>query len=452
MMRVSRSAADAGTVMGATCAAQGESCNKDSPNHLDDNWSTEALDLYSLDRYGIPREVLEALVFEHGGDSSLLELQRKGIKMGLCDRKKLLNASGIISGPTGSGKTLLAELRMLVRCFDERRSVEGGLEPRLGRGKTIFLVPMKAIGLEKLRYFRDVYGRFGIQVRYSDGDVRTDDGDILRGKFDVAIMVNEKLKFFEQHSPEFLKNVGEVVVDELGMISDRRRGPQLEMAITALLLSPHKPVVLALTTPLEGIERLVALLGGFLLEIEDRPIDIRAGVWTTLKGEFQSWSCNTLQMYPPERLDLGYPTDKDKTLKELLLRYKKGVMFAVPSKALAIGYASRLSQLIDRDAEVRELMMGQTHSGLSIEDRLKALEATRNKEALAEYLKRGIGFHHADLSAEERREVEDAFRNGEIPVVFCTSTLARGINLPAEAIIFLDWGDTVTYGEQTSRY
>jgi len=448
MVRLPRPDAD----MVVTCVAEGESYNKNNLNHVNEKSSTEALDIYSLERYGIPREVLEALVFEHGGDSSLLELQRKGIQMGLCDQKKLLITSGIISGPTGSGKTLLAELRMLVRCFDERRSVESSVEHSQRRGKTILLVPMKAIGLEKLRYFRHVYNRFGVSVRYSDGDVRTDDGDILRGKFDVAIMVNEKLKFFEQHNPEFFKNVGEVVVDELGIISDKSRGPQLEMAITGLLLSPHKPVVLALTTPLEGNECLLRLLDGFLLETENRPIDIRAGVWTGFRGEFESWSCNTLGVYLPEKMDLGYPADKDKTLKELLLRYRNGIMFAVPTKALTFDYASRLRQLIDRDAEVRKVMADQTHAGLSIEDRLKGLEATRNKETLTEFLKRGIGFHHADLTAEERREVEDAFRNREISVVFCTSTLARGINLPAETIVFLDWGDPITYAEQTRPY
>jgi len=45
--------------------------------------------------------------------------------------------------------------------------------------------------------------------------------------------------------------------------------------------------------------------------------------------------------------------------------------------------------------------------------------------------------------------VEDAFRNREISVLFCTSTLARGINLPANAIVFLGWGNTVTRNEKT---
>ena len=65
----------------------------------------EGLSLYFLEQYGIPKEVLEALVFEHGGDSKLLEIQSEGIRMGLCDPKKLLNTNGIISGPTGSGKS-----------------------------------------------------------------------------------------------------------------------------------------------------------------------------------------------------------------------------------------------------------------------------------------------------------------------------------------------------------
>ena len=110
----------------------------------------ESLSLYFLEQYGIPREVLEAIVFEHGGDSTLLEIQAEGIRMGLCDPKKLLNSSGIISGPTGSGKTLLAELRMLTRYFDKGQCVESGTAMHNEKAKTIFLVPMKAIGSGKI--------------------------------------------------------------------------------------------------------------------------------------------------------------------------------------------------------------------------------------------------------------------------------------------------------------
>ena len=316
------------------------------------------------------------------------------------------------------------------------------------KAKTIFLVPMKAMGLEKLRYFTHLYGRFGIKVLYSDGDIRNDDGNILRGQFDAAIMVNEKLKYFEQHNPEFFKNVSEVVVDELGIVSEKTRGPHLEITITGLFLGFYKPVVLVLTTPLEIPKHLLRTMSGFLLETQKRPIDIRTGIWTRQNAEFQSWSCNTLEAYPAEKWDLGSPADNNKMLKELILHYKKEIMFAVPSKALAISCADQLLQLADRDQEVKQVISDPARSGQSIENRLIGLETTKNKVKLRELLKRGIAFHHADLTVEERREVEDAFRNREISVLFCTSTLARGINLPANVIVFLGWGNSVTYGEQ----
>jgi superfamily II DNA/RNA helicase len=408
----------------------------------------EGLSLYFLEQYGIPREVLEAIAFEHGGDSTLLEIQQDGIKMGLCDSKKLLNSSGIISGPTGSGKTLLAELRMLTRYFDKGQCMEPGITMNHEKAKTIFLVPTKAMGLEKLRYFTHLYGRFGINVLYSDSDIRNDDGNILRGQFDVAIMVNEKLNYFEQHNPEFFKNVCEVVVDEFGIVSEKTRGPKLEVTITGLFLGFYKPVVLVLTTPLEIPKHLLRTMFGFLLETQKRPIDIRTGIWTRQNAEFQSWSCNTLQSYLTEKWDLGSPANNNKMLKELIIHYKKGIMFAVPSKALAISCADQLSQLADRDQEVKQVISGPASFGQSIENRLIGLETTKNKMKLNELLKRGIGFHHADLTSEERREVETVFRNREICVLFCTSTLARGINLPANVIVFLGWGNSVTYGKQ----
>ncbi len=101
----------------------------------------EELSLYFLEQYGIPREVLEAIVFEHGGDSTFLEIQAEGVRMGLCDPKKLLNFSGIISGPTGSGKTMLAELRMLTRYFEKGQCLESGARCTTKKPKQFFWFP-----------------------------------------------------------------------------------------------------------------------------------------------------------------------------------------------------------------------------------------------------------------------------------------------------------------------
>lgn len=54
---------------------------------------------------------------------------------------------------------------------------------------------------------------------------------------------------------------------------------------------------------------------------------------------------------------------------------------------------------------------------------------------LKSYMERGISYHHAGLTHSDRGTVENAFRNGKIPILLCTTTLAMGINLPAYLVI-----------------
>jgi len=56
----------------------------------------------------------------------------------------------------------------------------------------------------------------------------------------------------------------------------------------------------------------------------------------------------------------------------------------------------------------------------------------------------GVAYHHAGISNEDRAAVEQAYLDGNVNVICCTSTLAVGVNLPCHLVIIKN---TMVYGQ-----
>ena len=364
---------------------------------------------------------------EYEGES-LLPLQNIAIlDYGLLEGKSL-----IVSAPTSSGKTLLGELALIKQVYQ--------------RKKGFFLVPMKALAEEKYNDFREKYNNFGIKVVLSSRDHREYDKDIGKGNFNIAIIVYEKLEQLLIRYPDLLNYCGIVIIDEIQMLMEENRGEALEFLLTHILNHKEKRKrlnedlqIIGLSAVLGDVDILCKWLGAGKLLIRERPIELQEGIYTPdgtfHYKEYNSAKENKMQFPPftmPEipienefeaenlLLDVLTPLSQfllDKNEQILIFRKFKGL-----SRKTALHLANKLKLESIKDAQ----------------QELESEENTISKRQLLETLEQGIAFHNADLTLRERLIVEKYFRIGKIKLLVATSTLAQGINLPADNVIIPD--------------
>jgi replicative superfamily II helicase len=377
---------------------------------------TITADIQSLAAYGFPQGLLDAWA---GAIPSLNQLQLDAVNVyGLLDGDHL-----VVSAPTSSGKTMIGELAALKGALERRRA--------------FFLLPLKALVNDKLRHFNAVYGPFGIRTIKATGDSTTDDmAPLMRGQYDICLMTYEKFAALALGNPYLLDQVGTVVVDEVQMVADESRGANLEFLLTLLRIGRRQgiePQFIALSAVIGDTNGLERWLGARLLRMTERPVPIDEGVLRA-DGSFRFVSSDTGEekiipgLVRPEYRNVSNPRSSQNyviPLARKLVGEGKSVIVFREVKGDARGCARYLAQSLD-------LPPAQ-----AVIDSLPAGDPSTASGQLREALQGGVAFHIADLDPEERQLVEDEFRSpgSSIKVIAATTTLAMGVNTPAEAVI-----------------
>lgn len=320
--------------------------------------------------------------------------QEKAIKAGVLNGKNVL-----VCSPTASGKTVVAEMAGISKILNKNE-------------KCIYIVPLKSLATEKRDEFKKKYGKLGVKVALSIGDL--DSSDPWLENYDIIITTSEKLDSLIRHGARWLKEVGVVVIDEVHLLNDYGRGPTLEVLLTLLKLILPNAQLVALSATIGNPEELADWLDAELVKDTWRPVDLYQGI-------FHSDDIDFFEVKESEKVSAKI---SDPTLRLAVNTVEKGkqALIFCPTKNIAESTAAKLAALFTPTNEQRALSK-------KVLDHVTP--PTKQCLQLAECVSSGVAFHHAGLVQKQKQLVEDSFRNDEIKIICCTPTLAMGVNLPA---------------------
>lgn len=371
-------------------------------------------DWASLLPYGLPQDVLDRWAAQMTG---LNELQLRAINdYGILDGRSIL-----VVAPTGAGKTMIGELAALQAVGQRSRSV--------------MLLPLRALVNDKYTAMTETYGDAAKVVR-ATGEHSDQVQDLMTGQYDIALLTYEKFLSLCLGAPHVMRGISVVIVDEVQILADRTRGANLEFLLTMLRagigrVSPVQIVALsAVIGDARGMERW---LGGGLLRTDKRPVPLRERVvdraGSIRTREADNSETNDARVIEPEFFHGGSQDTKPYLIplvRTLVNDGKKVIVFRtvkVETVAAAEYLATALGLPPAQDAL----------------DALPTTDLSTASERLRNTVAQGVGFHNADLDRDERTALEVAFRDRDSPlrVLVATTTLAMGINTPADAVVIV---------------
>jgi helicase len=342
------------------------------------------------------------------GISDLFPPQISAFKTGVLDGKNL-----VLAIPTSSGKTLVAEICMLKTILD-------------GRGKALYLVPLKSLAREKYTEFKK-YESLGITTSMSVGDYDSP-GRSLHDA-DIIIVTTERADSLVRHRAEWINDVGIVVADEIHLINDSKRGPTLEMVLAKLTQIKKEIQVVALSATISNANQIAEWLDAELVKDTWRPVPLSEGVYLDGRISFYSDGKSKHRRIKRTRKDELADVVCD-TLDE-----NGQVLVFVSSRRSTVAVAKKIAPFLRRyisDDTMHQLAKGATKIG-------KTPSAPEASKTLARLIANGAAFHHAGLDNQERSLVEDYFKENLLKVIIATPTLAAGVNLPSRRVIIRDY-------------
>ena len=335
------------------------------------------------------------------GIDKLTEIQSLALDEGIANGQSM-----IVSAPTSTGKTLVGEIAILA-------ALKKGV-------RCIYLVSHKALADQK---YEDFVSRFGEKAKNPIASVGLNTGDRAEGDINSQLMIATYEKALGLIIAGQLKPKDALIVaDELQILGDPNRGPDIE-TLCAVLKQRSRNRFVALTASVENSEDLASWMGCKKVESSRRDVPLLQEIW--YRGKIIS---TTFGEEDVQEVDYGIkPANSVLDVVTQLLDLGRGpVLVFTETRREASDEASSFSHGRQRESD-----------GIFLAEQLNLFsEPTESSDKLRENAERRVAFHSADLSPEERQVIEQGLHDSKFEACFATSTLAAGVNYPFRSVVF----------------
>ncbi|KAI0950168.1 hypothetical protein AcV7_008716 [Taiwanofungus camphoratus] len=339
----------------------------------------------------------------------------------------------VISAPTGSGKTVLFELA-IIRMLTQAS----------GNGKTdkcIYVAPTKALCSEKCRDWTAKFQPLGVNCCELTGDTVHFGKSAWGNARDASVMFLFKLIRFSvaggsittgekwdsltrnwRDHGQILSQIQLFLVDEVHILNESR-GSTLEVILSRMKTRGSSVRFLVVSATVPNIEDVASWIG-------DGTSDGSATIMQ-FGEDFRPCILSKFVYGIPRKRDhndFAYQRTLDYRLYSILQRHSanKPVLVFCSTRKGVMATAEQIMKEYEEATEKKQLLPWTRPP------RIEQNFANKRLEKLAAC---GIGIHHAGMSMSDRRATEELYLKKLLRIVFATSTLAVGVNLPAHTVV-----------------
>ncbi len=336
------------------------------------------------------------------------------------------NNNIVISLPTSSGKTRIAEIAILETLVNNPES------------KVLYLAPFRSLSFEVEESMDKIFSPLGFSTTFLYGGAQYSKIDkTLIEHSNIIIATPEKAKAIIRADESIADQIKLLVIDEGHLLGANKRMIQNEMFTEELKFHMNKNngriILLSAVLPnTKDISKWISNDENNILESKKKLSNQRFGIlrWTRTQNIDIDWLGETKSFNKSfiEQSSSKYDGFASTALK---LSTLGTVLFFIAQATQVLSNARRI---LNHMANKEYMQWKNTINQKSL--KLACIESGEND--IFELAEHGIFCHHGQLSAEVRILLEKMMREEKPKVIVATTTLGQGVNIGISTVIFAD--------------